>query len=241
MIEAIALSKSYDREHFAVEQLSFQIKAGEVFCLFGANGAGKTTTMNMFLNFQLPASGQALICGIDANQQPLLAKQRLAFLSENVRLYDNFSACQNVQFFAGLAATGTVTAAMCQQALESCGLARDFHHQRLGSFSKGMRQKTGLAICLVKRASAIFLDEPLSGLDPTAAAQVLRVIRQLSDEGAAILMATHDLWRTQQIADQFAVMNAGRLQLHLNQTQLRQLGQQQLLQLYQESVSDDRR
>lgn len=241
MIEAIDLTKSYHSAGFAVQQLSFRIQPGEVFCLFGANGAGKTTTMNMFLNFQLPLSGQALICGIDANQQPLLAKQRLAFLSENVRLYDNFSACQNVQFFAGLATVGTVTAAICQQALERCGLERSFHHQRLGSFSKGMRQKTGLAICLVRRATAIFLDEPLSGLDPISAAQVLRVIRQLSDEGAAILMATHDLWRTQQIADQFAVMNAGRLRLQLNQTELRQLGQQQLLQLYQESVSDDRR
>lgn len=240
MIEAFELTKSYSDEHCAVAQLSFQIKPGEVFCLFGANGAGKTTTMNMFLNFAVPTSGQAMIFGIDANRQPLLAKQQLAFLSENVRLYENFSACQNVQFFAGLATGEKVSTQSCQQALELCGLESRFHHQRLGHFSKGMRQKTGLAICVVRRARAIFLDEPLSGLDPTSAEQVLTVIRQLSNDGAAVFMATHDLWRTQQMADQFAVMKSGRLQLHLAKTQLQQLEQQQLLQLYQESVCEHR-
>jgi ABC-2 type transport system ATP-binding protein len=237
MIEAHSLTKNYP-QRVAVQDLSFCIKPGEVFCLFGANGAGKTTTLNMFLNFAIPSAGQALIGGIDANRQPLLAKQQLAFLSENVRLYDNFSAYQNVQFFAGLAMGQRISKASCQNALSRCGLEPEFHHQRLGSFSKGMRQKTGLAICLVRQARAIFLDEPLSGLDPTAAAQVLKVIRQLSDDGAAVFMATHDLWQTQRMADQCAVMTAGRLKLHLCKSQLQQLEQQQLLQLYQESVCE---
>lgn len=237
MIEAIELTKNYP-QRIVVSELNFCIQPGEVFCLFGANGAGKTTTMNMFLNFSIPSAGQALIGGIDANREPLLAKQRLAFLSENVRLYDNFSAYQNVQFFAGLATGEKISPALCLSALTRCGLDPSFHHQRLGSFSKGMRQKTGLAICLVRKAQAIFLDEPLSGLDPTAAAQVLAVIRALSDEGAAVLMATHDLWQTQRMADQCAVMKAGCIKLHLCKAQLQQLEQQQLLQLYQESVCE---
>lgn len=235
MIEARALYKKFDNGIIAVNNINFTVKAGEVFCIYGANGAGKTTTINMFLNFLLPTSGNVLIDNIDVCKQPLLAKSHLAYLSENVRLYENFSAVENALFFARLTPNNNVTTEDCQQALIECGLDEKFHFQRLSDFSKGMRQKTGLAICLLKKSKAIILDEPLSGLDPTAVENMLMMITKLSNSGVAILMSTHDLLRTQQIADKIAIMKQGNIIVDFD---CEMLLKQDLFKIYQESVSD---
>jgi ABC-2 type transport system ATP-binding protein len=233
MIHAESLCKTYRTGVTAVNDVSFHVAAGEVFCIYGANGAGKTTTINMFLNFVEPSSGVARVDGIDTCRDPLQAKQRIAFLSENVRLYDNLSAVQNLLFFVRLSPAAQVTAAQCREALSDCGLDPRFHDAKVGSFSKGMRQKCGLAICLLKRAKALFLDEPLSGLDPSAAAHMLSSIRRISDAGAAVLMSTHDLLRTKEIADKVCIMNGGRIVSAFDRSQLAEVD---LFTVYRESI-----
>lgn len=233
MIEAKDLVKTYSGGHRAVDNLSFRIEPGQIMCLYGANGAGKTTTINMFLNFLVPCSGQVLVDGIDVAAEPLRAKQRLAFLSENVRLYDNFSALQNLLFFSQLTGDEPPSREACLQALADCGLDAKFHHARVGSFSKGMRQKTALAICRLRRVAALFLDEPLSGLDPSAAEATMAMIRAMSDAGVSVLMSTHELLGTSDHADQVAIMKRGRMVEHFTREQLAAVD---LTRVYREAV-----
>ncbi|MBK6435917.1 MAG: ABC transporter ATP-binding protein [Rhodanobacteraceae bacterium] len=235
MIQAESLRKVFGDGTVAVDGISFKVDQGEIYCIYGANGAGKTTTINMFLNFVEPTGGSALIDGIDVAHDPLAAKERLAFLSENVRLYDTLTAVENLLFFTGLNPSRKVRAAECREALAICGLDTRFHDARLATFSKGMRQKCGLAICLLKRAAAIFLDEPLSGLDPIAAAHVLATIRRISDAGAAVLMSTHDLLRTKEIADKVSIMKDGRILLNLDRAALTEVD---LFSVYTESLAN---
>lgn len=235
MIEAKQLLKNYG-EHVAVDGISFAIEPGQIMCLYGANGAGKTTTINMFLNFLEPSGGQALVDGVDVAREPLRAKQRLAFLSENVRLYDNFSALQNLMFFTQLGEGPAPSREACLDALSYCGLDAKFHHARVGTFSKGMRQKAALAICRLRKAKALFLDEPLSGLDPSAADAVMAMIRDIADAGTSVLMSTHELLRTSEFADQVAIMKRGRLRRHF---QRGELGGIDLTKVYREAVCDE--
>jgi len=236
MIESINLNKQFSNGVSAVNNVNFTVKSGEIFCIYGANGAGKTTTMNMFLNFIIPTSGQVKVDGIDITKNPLKAKEKIAFLSENVQLYGNFSAVQNALFFSQLSPQRKVTEKEVVTALLRCGLDKKFHYKRLASFSKGMRQKVGLAICILQNAKALFLDEPLSGLDPSAVSDMLLTIRALSDGGAAILMSTHDLLRTKEIADTVAIMKSGSFLVHMDQNELKK---QDLYQLYMESISNE--
>jgi len=236
MIEAKQLVKSYSSGHIAVDGVSFRIEPGEIMCLYGANGAGKTTTINMFLNFLEPSGGQALVDGVDVAAEPLRAKRRLAFLSENVRLYDNFSALQNLSFFSQLGEGPAPSRDDCLEALSRCGLDPKFHHARVSTFSKGMRQKTALAICRLRKAKALFLDEPLSGLDPSAADAVMEMIRDIAVSGTSVLMSTHELLRTSEFADQVAIMKRGRLMRHFRREQLSGVN---LAQVYREAVSDE--
>lgn len=220
MLEAIDLTKQYEDGVLALEGLSLKVSPGEIYCLLGANGAGKTTTINLFLDFIRPTRGRALVKGVDCAERPLEAKEHLAYLSENVTLYGNFTARQNLVFFARLGGRTDLGRDECRAILQRVGLPDRAVEQRVRSFSKGMRQKLGIAIAISKRAPALLLDEPMSGLDPKAAAELVDVLAGLRDQGRSILMSTHDIFRARQLADRVGIMRGGRKVAELDRDEL---------------------
>jgi len=210
MIEAKNLSKRYEDGVLALDALNLQVKSGEIYCLLGANGAGKTTTINLFLNFIEPTAGQALINGIDVEKDPLEAKRHVAYVSENVMLYGNFTARQNLDFFARLGGKRNLKREDYYRVMREVGLPEKAFEQRVKDFSKGMRQKLGIAIGMIKDAPALLLDEPTSGLDPKAAAEFLETLMELQKQNKAILMSTHDIFRAKEVADRVGIMKEGR-------------------------------
>ena len=211
MLQAIDLTKRYEDGQLALEALNLEIKPGEIFFLLGANGAGKTTAINLFLNFIDPTSGKALINGIDVMQQPLETKKHVAFVSENVMLYGNFTARQNLDFFARLGGKTNLTKKDYYNIMREIGLQEDAFEKKLKTFSKGMRQKVGLAIAIIKDADNILMDEPTSGLDPKSASELMQILVGMRNAGKAILMCTHDIFRAKAAADRVGIMKEGRL------------------------------
>ncbi|MDR2915693.1 MAG: ABC transporter ATP-binding protein [Tannerella sp.] len=211
MLQAIDLTKRYEDGLLALDALNLEIKPGEIFFLLGANGAGKTTSINLFLNFIEPTSGKAVIDGIDVMDQPLETKKHVAFVSENVMLYGNFTARQNMDFFARLGGKTSLTKKDYYNVMRQVGLQEEAFERKLKTFSKGMRQKVGLAIAIIKDANNIVMDEPTSGLDPKSAAELMQLLINLRDQGKSILMCTHDLFRAKTIADRVGIMKEGRL------------------------------
>jgi ABC-2 type transport system ATP-binding protein len=195
----------------ALDALNLEIKPGEIFFLLGANGAGKTTSINLFLNFIEPTSGKALVNGIDVIEQPLETKKHVAFVSENVMLYGNFTARQNLDFFARLGGKTHLTKKDYYNVMRKVGLQEKAFEKKLKTFSKGMRQKVGLAIAIIKDADNIIMDEPTTGLDPKSAAELMQILSHLRDQGKSILMCTHDLFRAKTTADRVGIMKEGRL------------------------------
>lgn len=218
MIEAKKLSKSYG-DHLALRNLDIHIGKGEIFALLGQNGAGKTTTINCFLGFVTPTSGDALINGVSVNSHPQESKKALAYIPETVMLYPNLSGIENLAFFSSLAGWKYAEDELRAFLLKS-GLQQAAHFQRVGSYSKGMRQKVGIAIALAKQAKALFLDEPTSGLDPKASNEFSELLKELSTEGTAILMATHDIFRAKEVAHQVGIMKEGQLVSQLSASDL---------------------
>lgn len=211
ILEADNLSKRYEDGNLALDHVSFQVRPGKIFTLLGANGAGKTTTINLFLNFIEPSDGEARVDGIVTHKDPLAAKRKIAYVSENVMLYPHFSALQNVDYFARIGGQRHYTEQDYRDVLRRVGLEEEAHHRKLKTFSKGMRQKCGIAIAILKNAPAILLDEPTSGLDPKAGHEFIDLLQSLRDEGKAILMSTHDIFRAKTIADEVGIMNKGML------------------------------
>jgi ABC-2 type transport system ATP-binding protein len=237
MLQTQQLTKRYEDNQLALDSLNLEIKAGEIFFLLGANGAGKTTTINLFLNFINPTLGKALINGINTAKEPLEAKKQVSFLSENVMLYGNFTARQNLDFFAKIGGKTKLTKADYYALLRKVGLQDEAFEKKLKTFSKGMRQKVGLAIALAKDADNMLLDEPTSGLDPKAAAELVQLLKKQKEEGKAILMCTHDIFRAKELADKVGIMKQGCLvkqltrkeflEEDLEQLYLEYMGQQQ--------------
>ena len=211
LLEAVNLTKRYEDGVLAVDHISFEVKAGEVFAMLGGNGAGKTTTINLFLNFIEPTDGQARINDIVTHQEPLKAKEYIAYVSENVMLYPNFTALQNLDYFSRLGGRTEYSKDDYRDVLLRVGLAEEAHNKRLKGFSKGMRQKCGIAIAILKDAPAILLDEPTSGLDPKAGHDFIQLLNDLRAEGKAILMSTHDIFRAKEVADTIAIMKNGHI------------------------------
>jgi ABC-2 type transport system ATP-binding protein len=194
----------------AVDNLSLTIAPGELFALLGPNGAGKTTTINCLLGFLTPDAGRALIDGLDVVREPLETKRRLAYIPEQVNLYGTFSGVENLAYFSELAGHRYPDTDL-RRFLAEAGLQTDAHDRRVSGYSKGMRQKVGIAIALAKQAKALLLDEPTSGLDPSASHEFSQLLRQLRERGVAILMATHDLFRAKQDATRVGIMRHGKL------------------------------
>jgi ABC-2 type transport system ATP-binding protein len=211
MLQAIDLTKRYEDQLLALDALNLEIKEGEIFFLLGANGAGKTTAINLFLNFIEPTSGKALINGIDVTKEPLESKKYVSYVSENVMLYGNFSARQNLDFFAKLGGKPNLTKEDYYMRMREVGLQEEAFEKKVKTFSKGMRQKVGLTIAIIKDAPNILLDEPTAGLDPKAAAELMQILVNLKRQGKSILMCTHDIFRAKSIADRVGIMKEGRL------------------------------
>jgi len=211
MLEAINLTKIYEDGLLALDHLTLKVEPGEIFCMFGANGAGKTTAINLFLNFIPPSEGTALIEGIDVVKEPLRSKDYLAFVSENVMLYANFTAFQNLDYFTKLAGKRGLTKVDYAKALKSVGLQDEAFEMRTKNFSKGMRQKLGLAIAVIKDAPNILLDEPTAGLDPKSGQEFLNLLIKIRNEGKSVFMSTHDIFRAKLIADRVGFMKKGKL------------------------------
>ena len=218
MLEAKNLSKSYNGKA-ALNDVSFTVQRGEIFCLLGANGAGKTTTINLFLNFIQPSKGQALIGGKDVTSEPIETKKLLAYIPENLMLYPNLSGMENLEYFSGLSDKKYSNGEFTDFLIEA-GLQNEAHNQRVSQYSKGMRQKVGVAIALAKDAKVLLLDEPTSGLDPKASNDFAELLEKLSRMDVAILMATHDLFRAKETGTHIGIMKEGNLVEHLNTEQV---------------------
>jgi ABC-2 type transport system ATP-binding protein len=220
MLKADDLSKRYEDGILAVDHVNLAISPGEVYCLLGANGAGKTTIINLFLNFIPPTTGTCYINGIDVNSNPLEAKKHVSFVSENVTLYGNFTARQNLEFFSKLGGRKNLDREDFYQVMRRVSLQEKAFEKRVAHFSKGMRQKLGISIAIIKNASAILLDEPTAGLDPKAADEFLEILAELKEGGKAILIATHDIFRAKEIGDRVGIMKEGRLVMERTRQEL---------------------
>lgn len=209
MLQATDLSKSYNGKT-ALDKLNLSVAAGEVFCLLGANGAGKTTTINLFLNFIEPSGGTALVGGLDVTKHPLESKKHLAYIPEQVMLYRNLSGLENLEYFSGLSGQSH-TREQLRAFLREAGLPEEAIARRVGEYSKGMRQKVGIAVALAKGAKVLLLDEPTSGLDPKASNEFSALLQKLSGDGVAVLMATHDLFRAKESGARVGIMREGKL------------------------------
>lgn len=220
MLSIKNLSKRYDNGVLAVDNMNLDVNSSEIFCMLGANGAGKTSTLMLTLGFTEPTTGTITICGVDVHKNPLEAKKHVAYVSENVMLYANFTALQNIDFFTKLAGVKNKSVEDYKNVLLRVGLANEAHTRKVKGFSKGMRQRCGIAIAILKNASVILLDEPTSGLDPKGGFEFLRLLEDLRTEGKAILMTTHDIFRAREIADRVGIMSSGNLVLEITKAEL---------------------
>ncbi|MFY7908916.1 MAG: ABC transporter ATP-binding protein [Emticicia sp.] len=209
MLQAKNLTKTYG-EQTALNSLNLTINEGEIFALLGQNGAGKTTTINCFLGFIQPSGGTASINGVLVAENALETKKYLAYIPETVMLYPNLSGIENLEFFSSLAGFSYGKEEL-SSFLSKAGLQNTAHNQRVGGYSKGMRQKVGIAIAIAKKAKALLLDEPTSGLDPKASNEFSEILRELAQNGTAVLMATHDIFRAKEVANRIGIMKEGNL------------------------------
>ena len=209
MLKATNLTMAYG-EHQALSNLNLTVDKGEIFCLLGQNGAGKTTTINLFLGLLNPTSGEASVNGITVTSNKNKTTKMIAYIPEVVQLYGNLSGVENLDFFSRLAGFKYTTKNLADFLLKA-GLEEKAHHNKLASYSKGMRQKVGIAIALSKNAEYIFMDEPISGLDPKATLEFTKICKELSASGKGIFMATHDIFNAVNVGTKIGIMRQGQL------------------------------
>jgi ABC-2 type transport system ATP-binding protein len=221
VIEAIDLSKRYPNGHLALDALNLRVEAGEIYCLLGVKGSGKTTAVNLLLGFTRPTAGTALIDGIDVAREPLRARQRIAFFADTTAFYRRLTALDNLDFLARLGGRHAPTRHDCEMALREVGLPEAAFGQRLSEFSPGMIRKVGIAAALIKQAPALLLDQPLSGLDPKSAAELVELLETVRDQGKAVLITMQDLFWARQLADRIGILQEGRQALTRTREELR--------------------
>lgn len=219
-LEVMGLTKCFDR--LAVDNLDLTIHAGEFYALVGPNGAGKTTTLRMVAGLLRPDAGSVSIFGIDALQNPVAAKQVMAWVSDEPMIYDKLTPLEYLEFVAGLwGIAPSASEPVATELLNSLGL--ELHrHERCEGFSKGMRQKVALAGALVHDPRLIILDEPLTGLDAVSARHVKGLLSERVRAGCTVIMTTHILEVAERMADRIGVIAAGRLVAEGTLTELRQ-------------------
>ncbi len=229
MLKATNISKSYHGK-IALKDVSFEVSKGEIFCLLGQNGAGKTTTINIFLGFISKDGGKAFVADKEVGKDS--TNNLTAYIPETVQLYGNLSGVENLDFFSRLAGFKYTTSAL-EAFLTKTGLQSDAQHKRLSSYSKGMRQKVGIAVALAKNAEVIFMDEPTSGLDPKATAEFTKICKELATMGKVIFMATHDIFNAVELATTIGIMKEGIL---VQQLKASEINAGELNQLYLETI-----
>ncbi len=231
-LEAINLSKTFGSLH-ALKNLCLKVEPGMIYSMLGANGAGKTTTVNLFLNFLEPSGGQAKVLGVNVSTNTSQARSQITYIPEQVALYPDLTGLENLTYFLQLAGHRGPNQPVLRGALEEAGLAPEFHTKRVQGYSKGMRQKVGVAMALVRRSSVLLLDEPMSGLDPASANEFSNILTRLSRQGAAIFMVTHDLYRVKQLSHRVGIMKRGQL---VDERETRDLETTELEKLYLEHM-----
>jgi ABC-2 type transport system ATP-binding protein len=212
LIEVENLTKRYNGVA-VVKGISFSVARGEIFGLLGPNGAGKTTTILMLLGLSDISAGQARVCGFDPVREPLAVKRRVGYLPDMVGFYDNLTAADNLRYTARLIGLSpTEREERIKSSLEQVGLA-EVADKRVTTFSRGMRQRLGLAEILMKDAQVAILDEPTSGLDPQATTELLEIIRNLKRHNVSVMLSSHLLERVQSVCDRVALFDQGKIVL----------------------------
>lgn len=211
IIKLSDLTKQYG-EFTAVDGLNLEIRRGEIFGLLGPNGAGKSTTILMMLGLTEPTSGVARVCGLDSTRYPMEVKRRVGYLPDDVGFYEDLSGFENLVYTARLNRLSHAEAEQrAAELLERVGLA-EAGHKKTGTYSRGMRQRLGLADVLIKRPEVIILDEPTLGIDPEGVRELLELIRRLSrEDGITVLISSHHLHQMQQICDRVGLFVRGKL------------------------------
>ncbi len=209
MLKTIDLHKKYNG-FTALQSLNLEVGKGEIFALLGQNGAGKSTTINILLGLIQATSGDAFINNISVREHPQEIKRHMAYIPETVLLYPALTGLENLDFFSKIAGF-TYSREELSAFLKRTGLQEAAHQKPLGGYSKGMRQKVGIAIALAKDAKVLLLDEPTSGLDPIATAEFTEIVRQLGKEGRTVFMATHDIFNAVSVATNIGIMKQGEL------------------------------
>ncbi|MBU2550041.1 MAG: ABC transporter ATP-binding protein [Proteobacteria bacterium] len=223
VIETEGLTKRYGRQA-AVDQLTFEVQEGEIFGFLGPNGAGKTTTLLMLLGLTEPSAGRARVLGFDPVREPLKVKRQVGYLPENVGFYEDLTARENLTYVSRLNGLSEAEGQeRIDQALKIVGLAEE-GVKLVGAYSRGMRQRLGIAELLIKEPRLVFLDEPTLGLDPDGINRMLDLIVSLSRErGISILLSSHLLHQVQRICDRVGIMIKGHLVARGTIEELRQL------------------
>ena len=211
IIETQDLTKIYNGQ-VAVDHLTFQIMEGEIFGFLGPNGAGKTTTLLMLLGLTEPTSGKARVLGLDPTREPIKVKSMIGYLQENMGFYSDLNAKQMLRFVAELnRVSGSRAAERIDAALQTVGLY-DEADKKIGAYSRGMRQRLGIAELLIKDSKVAFLDEPTLGLDPDASNRMMELIRSLCrDKNMTILLSSHMLHQVQLLCGRVGIMIKGKM------------------------------
>lgn len=221
VVETRNLTKRY-REKLAVNSLNLTVEEGEIFGFLGPNGAGKTTTILMLLGLTEPTSGEVSVCGFNPTRESLEVKRRVGYLPENPGFYDDISAKENLLYMARLNRMPEEEARRrTAEVLEEVGLADD-GRRLVREFSRGMKQRLGIAEVLVKNPRAIILDEPTLGIDPDGAIRILEMIKNLNrQQGLTVMLSSHQLQQVQEICNRVGIIVRGKL---IVQGQMDELG-----------------
>jgi len=211
IIETQELTKIYGRQT-AVDKLTFTVDEGEIFGFLGPNGAGKTTTLLMLIGLTEPTSGTARVMGVDPTREPIKVKTKIGYLQENMGFYPDLNARQMLQFVGELnGITGKTAGERIDGALQAVGLLGEAA-KKIGAYSRGMRQRLGIAELLIKDSKVAFLDEPTLGLDPDVTNRMIDLIQSLSrDKQMTILLSSHMLHQVQKICHRIGIMIKGRM------------------------------
>jgi ABC-2 type transport system ATP-binding protein len=212
IIETKELTKVYDHLT-AVDHLSFRIEEGEIFGFLGPNGAGKSTTLLMLLGLSRPTSGMAQVCGLDPIRQAREVKGLVGYLPENVGFYGDLDAVQTLQFVTDLNdIPGSEAMDRIHAALKTVELKGEALEKKVGTYSRGMKQRLGIAEVLVKGPKVMFLDEPTLGLDPDGALKLIELVRSLNkDHNMTVLISSHNLHQVQMVSHRVGIMIHGKM------------------------------